>query len=265
MITMQIDYFQFLNSLPETPESECSYYPERRSKVKGFILRENIPLEGLDVLFRFGFRRSGNFFYRTNCSSCSHCLSYRIPLENFEKTSSHKRLEKINSDLGLKTSLPQIDSNKENLYLRYQRSRHKGIHGESDFEILETMKYQMYVGSENSLELLLSKDENLLGWILLDIGKETVSAVYSVYDPEESKRSLGNFLILSSILWAKENGFKEFQLGLFLPGHPKMDYKKNWKPSEILNRDTGVWKKSESFLPDYILENGPNGDKRINT
>lgn len=262
---MQIDYFQFLNSLPETPESECSYYPERRSKVKGFILRENIPLEGLDVLFRFGFRRSGNFFYRTNCSRCSHCLSYRILLENFEKSSSHKRLEKINSDLNLKTSLPQIDANKENLYLRYQRSRHKGSHGESDFEILETMKYQMYVGSENSLELLLSKEENLLGWILMDIGKETVSAVYSVFDPEESKRSLGNFLILSSILWAKENGFKEFQLGLFLPGHPKMDYKKNWKPAEILNRDTGVWKKSEVFLADYILENGPNGDKRIST
>ncbi|WP_210410889.1 arginyltransferase [Leptospira sarikeiensis] len=259
---MQIDYFQFLNSLPETPESECSYYPDRTSKVKGFILRENIPSEGLDVLFRFGFRRSGNFFYRTNCSDCSHCLSYRVPLGSFEKTSSHKRLEKINSDLILQTSLPQIDESKESLYLKYQKSRHQGSHSGSDFEILETMKYQMYVGSESSLELLLFKENTLLGWILLDLGKETVSAVYSVFDPDEDKRSLGNFLILSSILWAKEKGFTELQLGLFLPGHPKMDYKKNWKPSEILNKETGLWEKTESFLPRYFLENGGDGKQR---
>ncbi|PJZ76284.1 arginyltransferase [Leptospira neocaledonica] len=259
---MRIDYFEFLNSLPETPESECSYYPDRKSKVKGFILREKILPEGLDVLFRFGFRRSGNFYYRTNCAGCSHCLSYRVSLSDFSKTSTHKRLEKNNSDLTFKTSSPQIDPEKENLYIKYQKSRHEGSYGDSDFEILETMKFQMYVGSENSKELLLFLNDRLLGWILLDLGKEAVSAVYSVFDPEESKRSLGNFLILSSILWAKENGFKEFQLGLFLPGHPKMDYKKNWKPSEILDRNTGVWKESGSFLSDYILENGPNGDKR---
>ncbi|GBF37834.1 arginyltransferase [Leptospira johnsonii] len=172
---------------------------------------------------------------------------------------------KKNNDLTLKISLPLIDAEKKNLYLKYQKSRHEGSYGESESEILKNMKFQMYEGSNNSTELLLYKKDILLGWILLDLGLETVSAVYSVFDPEESKRSLGNFLILSSILWAKENGFKEFQLGLFLPGHPKMDYKKNWRPSEILDRSTGVWKESGSFLSDYILENGPNGDKRAGT
>ncbi|PJZ50073.1 arginyltransferase [Leptospira saintgironsiae] len=263
MAKMGLDYFAFLNSLPETPESECAYYPKRNSKVKGFFSKEKLPPEILDDLFRFGFRRSGNLFYRTNCSVCSHCLSYRVLLPEFFPSSNHRRLIKKNQDLIVKISPPVIDDDKKNLYVKYQKSRHEGSYGESESEILETMKFQMYEGSENSGELLLYKNDALLGWILLDLGLETVSAVYSVFDPEESKRSLGNFLILSSILWAKENGFKEFQLGLFLPGHPKMDYKKNWKPAEILDRAKGIWKKSESFLSDYILENGPDGDKRI--
>ncbi|MEI1279214.1 arginyltransferase [Leptospira venezuelensis] len=261
MAKMGLDYFTFLGSLPETPESECAYYPERNSKVKGFFSKEKLPPEILDDLFRFGFRRSGNLFYRTNCSVCSHCLSYRVLLSEFSPSSNHKRLIKKNQDLIIKTSPPVIDADKESLYVRYQTSRHEGSYGESESEILETMKFQMYEGSENSGELLLYKRDVLLGWILLDLGLETVSAVYSVFDPDESKRSLGNFLILSSILWAKENGFKEFQLGLFLPGHPKMDYKRNWKPSEILDRETGVWTKSDSFLSDYFSKNAANGGK----
>ncbi|EMJ96972.1 MULTISPECIES: arginyltransferase [unclassified Leptospira] len=260
MAKMRLDYFTFLNSLPETPESECAYYPDRNSKVKGFLYKEKIPPEILDDLFRFGFRRSGNFFYRTNCSVCSHCLSYRVMLSDFFPSSNHKRIIKKNQDLTLQISLPLINDEKKNLYVKYQRSRHEGSYGESESEILENMRFQMYEGSLHSRELLLYKNDVLLGWILLDLGLETVSAVYSVFDPEERKRSLGNFLILSSILWAKENSFKEFQLGLFLPGHPKMDYKKNWKPSEILDRSSGVWKESGAFLSDYISENGPNGD-----
>ncbi|TGK00669.1 arginyltransferase [Leptospira semungkisensis] len=249
---MHIDYFEFLDSLPSSDDSACSYYPERISRIKGFAWREVISPSVLDFLFRFGFRRSGAFYYRTSCPSCSHCLSYRIPLLSFSPNAKHKRIFKKNQDLRVTVSSPEMDPEKKDLYLKYQRSRHEGSYGNSDEELLQTMQIQMYDGSDNSKEIRIYKEERLLGWMLLDLGRETVSAVYSVFDPEEEKRSLGNFLILSSILWARGNQFKEFHLGLFLPGHPKMDYKSKWKPAEILEKKSGLWENAETFLPKYF-------------
>ncbi|PKA02422.1 arginyltransferase, partial [Leptospira ellisii] len=68
-----------------------------------------------------------------------------------------------------------------------------------------------------------------------------------VYDPEETKRGLGSFAILRSILYAKESGMKYFHLGYFLPGHPDMDYKRNWTPAEIKEPNSEVWIPAEEF------------------
>ncbi|TGK05526.1 arginyltransferase [Leptospira langatensis] len=257
---MQIDYFEFLDSLPTSPDSACSYYPERISRIKGFAWKEKIAASVLDFLFRFGFRRSGNFYYRTDCPNCSHCLSYRIPLHTFSPNANQKRIQRKNADLRITVSSPEINSEKKSLYSKYQRSRHEGYYGDSEEELVQAMRMQMYDGSGNSREIQIHTEERLLGWMLLDLGKETVSALYSVFDPEEEKRSLGNFLILSAILWAKNNGFLEFHLGLYLPNHPKMDYKSKWKPAEILEKKTGVWEKSEIFLPKYFDLYGREGN-----
>lgn len=245
---MKLEYGDFMNSLYESEESSCSYYPERNSKVRAFTVPSALDRGILDQVLGFGFRRSGNFYYRTTCRLCNDCLSYKIPLPKFELGSRHKRILKTNSDLSLEFGPPRIDSAKEELYTRYQVSRHAGSYGARKEALVAAMRSQMYEGSENSGELRLLFSEKLLGWILLDLGKKSVSAVYSVFDPDERKRSLGNALVLLSILWAKENGFEDYHLGLYLPGHPKMNYKGDWKPAEILEKKTGIWTEAEEFL-----------------
>ncbi|TGK60046.1 arginyltransferase [Leptospira wolffii] len=246
-----MDYAEFMRSLPLSPESGCSYYPERMSRIRGFSLTQAPTPIVLDRLLDFGFRRAGNFFYRTVCQACSDCLSYRIRLSKFEIHAKDRRLLKKNRDMRIEFGAPKIDSEKEELYLRYQRSRHTGSYGDSSEEILKTMRFQMYEGADSSGEIRILDSEKLIGWILLDLGEENVSAVYSVFDPERKERGLGNFLVLGSILWAKENGFKNYHLGLYLPGHPKMDYKAKWKPAEILDKSSGLWLDSEEFLEDF--------------
>ncbi|PJZ70099.1 arginyltransferase [Leptospira perolatii] len=258
-MTFYQTYSRFLNSLPQTNPSFCSYYENRVSVSKGFYASKTMQQEALDFLFRSGFRRSGELYYCPACPTCSHCLSIRIPLSVYKTTRSNRRLLSKNSDLTLSVGDPTIDKENLNLYFRYQLSRHRGSYGYSEMELEQAMRGQMYEGSENSKELRLYLGQSLVGLILLDVGKETLSAVYSFFDPDETDRSLGNFLILRSIVWGQEMGYNEFHLGLYLPNHPKMDYKGRWKPAEILDRKTGEWIDSEVFLQRYFLEKGPSG------
>ncbi|EMY78233.1 arginyltransferase [Leptospira weilii serovar Ranarum str. ICFT] len=237
-----------VDSLPISPEKSCSYYSDRLSRIQYFPFPEEIAKEAMQFFFDAGFRRTGNVLYRASCNGCSDCLSYRIPLDDFVPSRNRKRLLKKNADLTVRFGFPALTAEKEILYLRYQRSRYESfVIGESDRELLEGMCWNLFAYPENSLEMTLVLDEKLLGFMILDRASDSLSAVYSVYDPDYTDRSLGSFAILCSILYAKEMGMKFYHLGYFLPGHPDMDYKKYWTPGEIREPDTNHWIRFEEF------------------
>ncbi|EMO25385.1 arginyltransferase, C-terminal domain protein [Leptospira interrogans serovar Bataviae str. HAI135] len=115
------------------------------------------------------------------------------------------------------------------------------------------MRWNLFEYTENSLEMTLYLDGKILCFMILDSASDSLSAVYSVYDPDYPDRSLGSFAILSSILYAKELGMKYFHLGYFLPGHPNMDYKKYWTPSQIREPipNENRWIETEEFQKRY--------------
>ncbi|MDV6234895.1 arginyltransferase [Leptospira ellisii] len=239
---------ELVESLPVSPERNCSYYPDRPSRIQYLPFEGEILPETLQFFFDSGFRRTGNILYRTSCGGCTDCLSYRIPLEGFEPSSNKRRLLKRNGDLELRWSAPKLSEEKETLYLKYQRIRYESfVRHESDPELLRGMRWNLFESAENSVELTIRLGSRLLGFMILDHASDSLSAVYSVYDPEETKRGLGSFAILRSILYAKESGMKYFHLGYFLPGHPDMDYKRNWTPAEIKEPNSEVWIPAEEF------------------
>ena len=61
--------------------------------------------------------------------------------------------------------------------------------------------------------------------------------VYSFFDPEEAKRSLGNLMILDHIERCQQLDLAYLYLGYWVEGSPKMDYKARFKPCEILGPD----------------------------
>ncbi|MGJ4751130.1 arginyltransferase [Leptospira kmetyi] len=237
-----------VDSLPISPERSCSYYSDRMSQIQYLPFQGEIAKEALQFFFDSGFRRTGNILYRTSCNGCRDCLSYRIPLDRFEPSRNRKRLLKKNEDLVVRWSPPELSTEKEILYIRYQRARYESfVSGESDSELLEGMRWNLFGTPENSLEMTLSLDGKILGFMILDFASDSLSAVYSVYDPEFPDRSLGSFAILRSILYAKELGMKYYHLGYFLPGHPDMDYKKYWTPAEIREPEGNRWTSFEEF------------------
>jgi arginine-tRNA-protein transferase len=119
----------------------------------------------------------------------------------------------------------------------------ESVESEDDFSLLETMETQMYTNTESSVEILVREESgNLVGFGILDIGEKNVSSVYNVYDPDYRVRGLGTFMILKSLEWAiLEEGLEYLHLGLWIPGHPKMHYKKNFGPGEVLHPLTRSW------------------------
>ena len=79
----------------------------------------------------------------------------------------------------------------------------------------------------------------LLGVAVTDVTLAGLSAVYTFFDPEEDARSLGTFGIIQQVELARRRGIPYVYLGFWIAGHPKMDYKRRFKPLEI--RRHGRW------------------------
>ncbi|NCN08850.1 MAG: arginyltransferase [Leptospira sp.] len=237
-------------TLPLSAELDCSYFPERSSILRYCFAEPSFNSFVVEQFLERGYRRSGDLFYKTECKKCRMCIPYRIPLDTFRPNSSQKRNLKFNAELRFSIGSPQPSNLKQSLYLKYIKSRHENLDKkESDESHLETMDSQMYEYINHSLEIEIYDESKLIGFGIIDIGKETISSVYNVFDPDYKKNGLGVFMILKTIEWAKNiSSFKYIQLGLFIPEHPKMDYKKNFKPGEILHPLSEKWEDVQFIL-----------------
>ena len=238
-----------LDTLPLTPETPCSYLVGRLSRSKVFRWEGDIPLQLYEIALNKGFRRCGDTYYQFNCGNCQLCLSYRVLIEQFCPTKSQQRVLRRNKDVHYIIKKPEPTAEKEEIYLRYQLKQHHGEKAgitqknrsfDRDRE-LETMHYQMYLNPQSSREIEFYLDNRLIGFGIIDVATTSISAVYTVFDPEYRPRSLGTLAILLGIDWAKSNGFKYYYLGFYIPGHAKMDYKKKFGKAEILNPNSDRW------------------------
>jgi arginine-tRNA-protein transferase len=76
-----------------------------------------------------------------------------------------------------------------------------------------------------------------VGAVLIDILGDGISMIYSFYDPEEARRSLGSFMILDNIARVRRLGLPYLYLGYWVRGSRKMDYKARFLPQERLTAE----------------------------
>ena len=248
-----------LDTLPLMPESQCSYFANRLSRSKVFRWEGDIPIQLFEIALSKGFRRCGDVYYQFNCANCDLCQNFRILIDEFRPTKSQRRVFRRNDDVRYVVRRPKPTAEKEEIYLQYQLEQHHGAKAGitqkyRPFERnsqLETMYYQMYMNPSCSREMEFFLNGRLIGFGIIDVALRSVSAVYFVFHPEFRKRSLGTLGILQGVEWAKLKGYTCYYLGFYIPGHPKMDYKKKFGKAEILNRDTEQW--SEMVYPNSSL------------
>ncbi|MCW8957384.1 MAG: arginyltransferase, partial [Gammaproteobacteria bacterium] len=86
----------------------------------------------------------------------------------------------------------------------------------------------------------------LLAVAVVDYMTNGLSAVYTFFDPDEDKRSLGTHAILQQIWLARLYNLPHLYLGYWIQEHPKMDYKGKFNALEILHKMR--WCRADSDL-----------------
>jgi arginine-tRNA-protein transferase len=217
----------------QTVEHACGYWPERLSR--DLIIDPTDPL--LPTLFEralsMGFRRSGGHVYRPHCSGCRDCISVRIPVALFQPGRTQKRCLARNADLDVRMAPARRTEENFALYKRYLDTRHAG--GGMDDPAPENFDAFLSCpwSPTHFMEFRLGGD--LVAVAVTDVVPHALSAVYTFYDPAHAARSLGNFAILRQLQWARETGRSHLYLGFWLDRHPKMAYKRGYRPLEFLD------------------------------
>ncbi len=244
------DWDEVLEQVPESPDTPCSYFGDRPSRVRYFLGDEDIPPALQEAALARGFRRCGDTYYRPVCRACNLCISYRVPTATFKPSRSQRRVLRRNEDVECSFGTPTQTEKKIELYLRYQYSQHflrppiPALEADREFDpgrSLETMIYQMYTNPDTTLEIEMRFESRLVGFGIMDVAVRSTSLVYFVFDPEDNSRSLGTLNILKSIEWAAARGLDYVYLGYYIPAHPKMDYKSHFRPAEMLDVVSGEW------------------------
>jgi arginine-tRNA-protein transferase len=188
-----------------------------------------------DVLSHQGFRRSQNVLYRPSCAGCSACLSARILVNRFAPSRGQRRVIGRNAGIERVATSPWATDAQFALFRRYLDARH-AAGGMADMDVHEfsAMIEETPVRSR-VVEYYLPRPggRDLVAVCLTDLLSDGVSMVYSFFDPDCERMSLGSYVILDHIALARDAALPFVYLGYWVPGSPKMDYKARFRPLEI--------------------------------
>jgi len=214
----------------------CPYLPgriERRVVTELFGRDASVVHNQLSLA---GFRRSHNIAYAPACPGCQACHAVRVRADEFSPSRSHRRILNRNSHLRVEEKAPEATDEQFAVFAAYQDSRHAG----GDMAKMDAQDYQALV-EDTPVDTWLVKfrhpDGILVAACLIDRVENGLSAVYSFFDPELHRNSLGTYMILWMIGRARELNLRYVYLGFWIAGSSKMSYKAKFQPLEARMAD----------------------------
>jgi len=196
--------------------------------INEYTIQEKLKPSQMDAAWARGWRHFGSYFFRYNQTGFEHTTRHVIPLRvhlaEFQLSKSQKRILSKNRDLKILVRDAFLDQNKIDIF-----NRHKQRFTENVPEHLSN-----FLGENPATvpcvtkEICTFKGERLVGVSFWDIGRVSTSSIYAMFEPDESKRSLGIYLILLSILFSIEKDKKFYYPGYAYTESSFYDYKKNF-------------------------------------
>jgi arginine-tRNA-protein transferase len=220
------------------------------------FLADRITPHQLDTLLADGWRHFGTLFFRYSLgvyeSDIRRVIPLRIRLANFSYSKNQRRVLRQNEDVSLDIHPIEITREANALFEKHKRRFKSGvpdsiydfISGNSEFMPCDAFELDVRIGNR------------LCAISYFDSGKETLSAIYGMFDPELSSRSLGIFTMLKEIEFAIANGKEFYYQGYSYEGNSFYDYKKRFRGTESYD-----WKGNWRALVDVEGSNADNADR----
>lgn len=222
----------------------CSYLFGNSARSQVASPSEQVDHAAYSVLIRQGFRRSGLFTYRPYCDSCRACMALRVKTANFSPSRSQKRAWKKHEDLIVRLLPLHFEAEHYEFYKRYQLHRHPGGGMDQDsVEQYAQFLLQSRIRSQMVEFRAPARDDGTAGDLkmisIVDEIEDGLSAVYTFYDPLD-KASYGTFNVMWLIQYAQQLGLPFLYLGYWVENSPKMRYKTNFQPFQLLEYNEWV-------------------------
>ena len=210
----------------------CSYLPGKLARSQVATPSYLIDSRVYGKLVEAGFRRSGAFTYRPYCDHCQACVPVRIGIAKFTPNRSQRRA--FRQHQGLEATVLPLKFHAEHyeLYRRYQASRH--CSGGMDQDSQE--QYSHFLLQSNvTTHLVEFREAGVLRMVsIIDELKDGLSSVYTFFDTDLKRASLGTFNVLWQLGRCRDLQLPNLYLGYWIRESQKMAYKANFRPLEGL-------------------------------
>jgi arginine-tRNA-protein transferase len=184
--------------------------------------------EVMDGLWAEGWRHFGPVFFRyrrwRHEGRSLTITPLRVDLSRFAPSRSQRRVVARNRDLRVEVQPTALDAETHEMFEAHRR-RFRADVPDSLHNFLSHAPSEVPCRNET---IRVYAGARLVAAHFLDIGGEANSSVYSMFDPSESRRSLGVYTILLAVELSNRLGCRHYYPGYATREPSPYDYKKNF-------------------------------------
>ena len=187
----------------------------------------------MDALWSDGWRHFGSTFFRdyfnVKGKRLVRVIPLRIDLAAFKTTRDQRRILNKNQDLEVSFRPISITEEHSELFKRHAQ-RFEENRPPTLYSFLSLSP--VFIPCP-SLMCEIRSGGRLLAASFFDLGAQSTSSIYAMFDPDEQRRSLGHYTLLCEIAYAQQHGRDYVYTGYAHLTPSYYDYKKRYRGSEF--------------------------------
>ena len=218
-------------SVVQDQPQPCPYLPNLMARMPLRLPIGKLSGEMSDALLALGYRRSGDFVYRTQCANCEACEPTRVRVQDFVWTDSLRRvLKRGDATIQVRAGTTQSDPQRVALFNAHRLGRHLA----RDEEPIDEEGYRSFLVDSccDTVELSFWLEDRLAAISIVDQTRYSLSAVYTYFDPQLARFSLGTYAILKQFERAQRLNLQYVYLGMYVAANPHLNYKARFLPQQ---------------------------------
>jgi arginine-tRNA-protein transferase len=141
-----------------------------------------------------------------------------------------RRVWRANTDLRVEIAKPTATQEKFEIFVRYLDHQHDNEMSRS----YDCFEHFLYDSPTETQEFVYWLGDRLVGVSILDSCPGGLSSVFTYFEADFAKRSIGTYTALWEIEHCRRLGLPYYYLGYFVAGSKTMAYKSRFRPYDLL-------------------------------